>query len=109
MAMDTWKFAGHYSTYGRTAGPFAAMKAEIPRVYNTCRISGDPEEKLFTSGEKMMYTPGVFADSTVNLILNKVVTQELKDSVELTEPANENYVVIHKSSHTSGTCDIICE
>jgi putative ABC transport system permease protein len=66
MAMDTWHFAGHYSTYGRTAGPLgAAMKAEIPGVYNTCRISGDPEDKLFTIGDKMMYTPGVFADSTI--------------------------------------------
>src|SRR5580700_10136942 len=61
MAMDTWRFAGHYSTYGRTAGPLGdAMKAEIPGVSNTCRISGDPEDKLFTIADRMVYAPGVF-------------------------------------------------
>jgi putative ABC transport system permease protein len=76
MAMDTWQFAGHYSTYGRTAGPLGgAMKAEIPGVYNACRISGDPDDKLFTIGDRMMYAPGVFADSTVFSMLTLPLTE----------------------------------
>jgi putative ABC transport system permease protein len=66
MAMNTWHFDGRYNTYGTTAGPLAAsIKAEMPGIANTCRYSGDPENVLFTIGDRAMYASGVYADSAL--------------------------------------------
>src|SRR5690242_5033342 len=66
MAMNNWPYENNYSTFRSTPGLLGpAIKAEIPGVANTCRKTDGKKNFLFRIGEKTMYSPGAFADSSL--------------------------------------------
>ena len=59
-------YAGNTFTNWSTPRPmFAAIKAEIPGIVNTCRISDEEIKSLFTIGDKSMYASGKYADGSL--------------------------------------------
>ncbi len=66
MAMNNWPFAEHYSTFESTPGLMApAIKSDIPGIVNTARITESPSTLLFKVGDKLMYSTGNYADSSL--------------------------------------------
>ncbi|HEY2727879.1 MAG TPA: ABC transporter permease, partial [Parafilimonas sp.] len=59
-------YAGYTFTNWSTPRPmFAAIKAEIPGIVNTCRVSDEEIKSLFTIGDKSMYASGKYADASL--------------------------------------------
>ncbi|HEY2720233.1 MAG TPA: ABC transporter permease, partial [Chitinophagaceae bacterium] len=59
-------YAGNTFTNWSTPRPIASrVKAEIPGVVNTCRISDESENLLCTVGDRSIYTAGKFCDSSL--------------------------------------------
>jgi putative ABC transport system permease protein len=66
MVLNNWPFAEHYSTYESTPGLMGpAMKAEIPGISNTCRLTDGGTNLLFRIGDKSVYASGSYADSSL--------------------------------------------
>jgi putative ABC transport system permease protein len=66
MVMNNWPFAEHYATYESTPGLMGpAMKAEIPGVVNTCRMTESLFSLLVKSGDRSFYSAGSYADSSL--------------------------------------------
>jgi predicted permease len=56
-------YNGKTSTFFGTPGPMAkAMKAEIPGIKNTARMTGDGDNQLFALGDKAITEKGNYAD-----------------------------------------------
>ncbi|MDR3693669.1 ABC transporter permease [Mucilaginibacter sp.] len=59
-------YNGKTSTFFGTPGPmWKAMKAEIPGIKNTARMTGDGDNALFTLGEKAITEKGNWADPEI--------------------------------------------
>lgn len=61
-----WDYEGSIRTFSSTpglAGP--AVKAEIPGIANTCRVSDFAPSLLFNIGEKAVYATGRYADASL--------------------------------------------
>jgi putative ABC transport system permease protein len=59
-------YNGKTSTFFGTPGPMSkAMKAEIPGIKNTARLTGDGDNQLFAFGDKVITEKGNFADPEV--------------------------------------------
>jgi len=59
-------YEGKTSTFFGTPGPMAkAMKAEIPGIKNTARITGDGDNALFGLGDKAITEKGNWADPEI--------------------------------------------
>ncbi len=57
---------GNHFTMGSTPRPMAkAMQLEIPGVKNTARVSDQGQRLLFNTGEKSIYSTGLFADAAL--------------------------------------------
>lgn len=66
MCMNNWPYEGNYSTFRSTPGQLGpAIKAEITGVANTCRKTDGKRTVLIQVGERTMYSPGNFADSSL--------------------------------------------
>lgn len=66
MVLNNWPFTENFSTYESTPGPLApAVKAEIPGVVNTCRMTEGNANLLIKIGDKSLYAPGSYADSSL--------------------------------------------
>lgn len=66
MVLNNWPFTEHFSTYESTPGPLGpAIKAEITGVANTCRITEGEANLLVKAGDKSLYAPGSYADSSL--------------------------------------------
>jgi predicted permease len=66
MVLNNWPFAEHYSTYESTPGLMGpAVKAEIPGITNTCRVTEGERNLLFRIGDKSVYAAGSYADSSL--------------------------------------------
>jgi putative ABC transport system permease protein len=71
MVLNNWPFEEHFSTYESTPGPMGpAIKAEIPGVANTCRITEGPANLLVKIGDKSLYSKGQYADSSLFSMLS---------------------------------------
>jgi len=63
-------YNGKTSTFFGTPGPMAkAIKAEIPGIKNTARMTGDGDNQLFAVGDKAMTEKGNYADPEIFSIL----------------------------------------
>jgi predicted permease len=61
-----YDYAGSLFTMGSTPRPMAAaIKQEIPGIVNTCRVSDEPANLLFSFGDKSLYAAGRYADSSL--------------------------------------------
>jgi len=59
-------YNGKTSTFFGTPGPMAkAMKAEIPGIKNTARMTGDGDQLLFALGDKAITEKGNYADPEI--------------------------------------------
>src|SRR5580658_6960170 len=82
-------------------------------------LNGNQKLKLVNPGKndgvlkyKLTVSQGILElqiKSKSGIILHKLIKQDLSDSVMVSNPTHENFVVILKGSHSSGTCDIIWE
>ncbi len=86
-------------TMGSTPRPLAAsLKAEIPGIVNTARISDDNHRLLFSNGDKSLYASGRYADSAIFSMLTlpfvegnaRTVFQQLY-SIVLTQKTAEKF------------------
>jgi putative ABC transport system permease protein len=60
------KYNGNTFTMGSTPRIMAkAIKAEIPGIVNTCRVSDEGQNLLFSIGDKSMYATGKYADASL--------------------------------------------
>jgi len=65
LVMNNWPFAGEIRTIHETPGLLGpAVKAEIPGVANTCRIS-DGVWPLLSAGNTKAYSAGMYAETSV--------------------------------------------
>jgi len=59
-------FDGKLYTMGSTPRPMAAaLKEEITGIKNAARISDEAQQSLFSSGDKALYAPGRYVDSSL--------------------------------------------
>lgn len=66
LALNNWKFEGHYSTFSSTPGPMGpALTAEIPGIVNAARLTEGGANLLFKIGDRTMYSEGNYADSNI--------------------------------------------
>ena len=66
FVMVNQKYDSYVFTHWSTPGVMApAMKAEIPGVANTCRVSEDQSRLLFTIGDKSMYASGRYTEASL--------------------------------------------
>jgi putative ABC transport system permease protein len=62
----TKTFSGNVFTMGSTPRVMAAaLKAEIPGIANTARLSDEPQKLLFSIGDRSLYAQGVYADASL--------------------------------------------
>ncbi|AXY73779.1 ABC transporter permease [Paraflavitalea soli] len=63
--LENQTYDGKVRTFWSTPGPLAeAIKAEIPGIDNTCRVSGS-KPTLFSLGDKAIYERGGYADQSI--------------------------------------------
>ncbi|MBO9202291.1 MULTISPECIES: ABC transporter permease [Niastella] len=63
---ENQKYEAYTATFYSTPGPLApAMQAEIPGIANTCRTSEGDSYKLFTIGDRSMYSYGRFVEPSL--------------------------------------------
>jgi len=65
LAKENQQYVDHVFTHSSTPGVFGpAVKAEVPGVANTCRVSED-QRFLFTKGDKSFYAGGLYAEPSI--------------------------------------------
>jgi hypothetical protein len=63
---ENQKYDTYTATFSSTPGVMApAMQAEIPGIANTCRTSEGLTSMLFSIGDKSVYAPGKYAESSI--------------------------------------------
>jgi len=76
-----YNYGGSLFTIGSTPRPMAAaIKQEIPGIANTCRISDEPDNLLFSFGGKSVYAAGRYADSSLFSMLTLPFVQGNADN-----------------------------
>ncbi len=61
-----YNYGGSLFTMGSTPRPMAAaIKQEVPGIVNTCRVSDEPDNLLFSVGNKSLYAAGRYADPSL--------------------------------------------
>jgi len=66
FAMENQKYDTYVFTEGSTPGLMGpAMKAELPGIENTCRLSEGGTSLLFASGDKSVFASGKYAESSI--------------------------------------------
>ena len=64
--MQNWNYDGEIRTFGSTSGLLAdALKADIPGIANTCRVTEDQTSLLFGIGNKSVYAAGKYAEPSL--------------------------------------------
>jgi putative ABC transport system permease protein len=64
--MQNWHYDSHIPTFGSTPGLLAAaIKADIPGIKSTCRVTSFSPSLLFNIGDKAMYSYGLYADASL--------------------------------------------
>ena len=99
------KIDGNEWTMGSTPRPMgAAMKAEIPGIANTARLSDQDERLLFSFGDKSLYAAGRYADpSLFNMFTFNFVEGDAKKpfpqlySLVITESATKKFFGTEKN------------
>jgi predicted permease len=66
LVLENWEYGDHTRTFSSTPGLMGpAIKAEIPGLANVCRIDDESATRLFTVGDKSLYSQGHYADSSL--------------------------------------------
>ncbi len=65
FVLENWEYPDHTRTFESTPGLMGpALKAGIPGLANTCRLDDEAATKLFTVGDKALYSKGRYVDSS---------------------------------------------
>jgi len=65
QVMENWEYDG-IRTFSSTPSPMAAaMKADLPGIRQTCRVSEGLTNVVFSIGDKTLYAGGLYADSSL--------------------------------------------
>ena len=65
LVLENWEYPDHTRTFESTPGLMGpAIKAEIPGLANVCRLDDESATKLFTVGDKALYSKGRYVDSS---------------------------------------------
>jgi len=66
MVMENWEYPDHTRTFHSTPGLLGpAIRAGIPGISNVCRMDDESAMRLFTVGNKDMYSAGHYVDSSL--------------------------------------------
>ncbi|HTI89625.1 MAG TPA: ABC transporter permease [Puia sp.] len=66
LVLENWEYPDHTRTFSSTPGLMGpAIKAEIPGLANVCRLDDESPTKLFTVGDKVLYSSGRYVDSSL--------------------------------------------
>jgi len=99
LVLLNWEYPDHTRTMASTPGLMGpVIKAEIPGLANTCRMDDESPNKLFTIGDKSLYSAGRYADSSLFSMLSLSFTQGNERqafsqlySIVLTEKSAKNF------------------
>ena len=65
LVLENWEYQDHTRTFSSTPGLMGpAIKAGIPGLSNVCRLDDESATKLFTVGDKALYSRGRYVDSS---------------------------------------------
>ena len=65
LVLENWEYPDHTRTFESTPGLMGpAIKAGIPGLANVCRLDDESANKLFTVGDKALYSKGRYVDSS---------------------------------------------
>jgi len=71
LVLENWEYPDNTRTWASTPGLLGpALKAEVPGLANVCRLDDESPNKLFTIGDKALYSPGHYADSSLFSMLD---------------------------------------
>jgi predicted permease len=71
FVLMNWEYPDHTRTFSSTPGLMGpAIKAEIPGLANTCRIDDESSNRLFSIGDKALYSQGHYVDSSLFSMLS---------------------------------------